>query len=279
MKLIGIEGRPPTESEREKIRQLKWLIWDGVKKALAQGVPRKAAAILCDEEYGERVLLAAKRERVRFAVPVEKSGEEEFQFAEADWPAHIERFQPTFVKALVRYNPEADQALNQRQRERLAQLSTWCSKHGYPLLLELLVPPTDAQLAQVGGEHNTYDLTLRPKLAIQAIDKLQDAAVEPSVWKLEGFDNAEDAERAVATVRRGGRQNVGIVILGRDEAALKVRRWLEVGANIPGMIGFAIGRTIFEEPLESFLRGRQDEEGTISQIAENYKGFVDIWFE
>jgi myo-inositol catabolism protein IolC len=56
-----------------------------------------------------------------------------------------------------------------------------------------------------------------------------------------------------------------------------VQEWLKVGAKINGIIGFAVGRTIFWEPLAEFRAGRLSEPKAIEGIAGNYLGFVDLW--
>jgi len=84
---------------------------------------------------------------------------------------------------------------------------------------------------------------------VGAIRELQDAGVEPDIWKIEGLDRRADCERIVAAARRGGRDSVGCIVLGRGEDEAKVREWLTTAAGVPGFIGFAVGRTDFWEPL------------------------------
>ena len=157
--------------------------------------------------------------------PAEKSGQDEFDFEYGpDFARHIEEFQPTFCKVLVRYNPEGDRALNQRQAARLKQLSDYLHQSGRLYMFELLVPPEKAQLDRLQGDRKAYDLQLRPALMVQAIHELQDAGVEADVWKIEGIESQEDCRKVVAAARRGGRDKVGCIILGRGEDDTKVRR-------------------------------------------------------
>ena len=75
------------------------------------------------------------------AMPVEKSGQNEFDFQYGDeFGAHIETFDPDFAKVLVRYNPDGDAEMNARQTERLKRLSDWLHEHDRKFLFELLVP-------------------------------------------------------------------------------------------------------------------------------------------
>src|SRR5258708_14222737 len=123
------------------------------------------------------------------AASVEKSGQQEFEFAYGeDFAQRVEAVDPTFGKVRVRSNPEGEVALNQRQVSRLKRLSDYLHRTQRLFMFELLVPASPVQLEQVEGDKNAYDLQLRPGLMMQAIQALQDAGVEPDVWKVEGLD-------------------------------------------------------------------------------------------
>ena len=209
------------------------MIYDGFKAAVAGGVPKEKAGILVDEQFGAAILADAAKHGYSTSCPAEKSGQDEFDFEYGeDFAKHIEAFQPTFCKVLVRYNPEGDKALNQRQSSRLKRLSDYLhSKSKSKFMFELLVPAEKAQLDKVKGDKKAYDLQLRPGLMVQAIQQLQDAGVEADVWKIEGLDRAEDCEKIVAAAQRGGRDKVGCIILGRGEDDQKVREWLTTAAT------------------------------------------------
>jgi 5-dehydro-2-deoxygluconokinase len=112
---------------------------------------------------------------------------------------------------------------------------------------------------------------------VGAIRQLQDAGVEPDVWKIEGLDRREDCERIVAAARRGGRHGVGCIVLGRGEDETKVREWLTTAAAVPGFIGFAVGRTDFWEPLVGWRTQQTTRESAVAEIARRYQAFVDIF--
>ncbi len=276
-KLFGIKGRPPTAEEKQKIDEAKLIIFSGFKMALDKKVPKEIAGLLVDEEYGASVLKEAKKEGFNFAMPAEKSGQDEFDFEYGDkFPDHIECFDPTFVKVLVRYNPESDADLNKRQLERLKKLSDYLASKNRTFLFELIVPATTEQLAKAGGDKKAYDTQLRPKLMCESIKQIQNSGVEPAIWKLEGVDKAEDAKAIVAQAQAGGRK-AGVITLGRGESKDKVKEWLSVGAKIPGIIGFAVGRTIFWDPLVEFRSGKIDCPTAVEKIAQNYMEFVELW--
>ncbi|HJZ53376.1 MAG TPA: DUF2090 domain-containing protein, partial [Gemmataceae bacterium] len=240
-----------TPAQTAEIAATKQVIYDGFKAAIAAGVAKEKAGILVDEQFGAAILRDAAKEGYATACPAEKSGQDEFDFEYGDdFAKHIEAFRPTFCKVLVRYNPEGDKDLNLRQSDRLRRLSDYLASAGRSkFMFELLVPATKGQLARVKGDKKAYDRELRPGLMAQAIRQLQDAGVEPDVWKIEGLDGRALCEGIVAVVRRGGRDHVGCLILGRGEDDAKVRGWLTTAAGVPEFIGFAVGRTTFWGPL------------------------------
>jgi 5-dehydro-2-deoxygluconokinase len=144
-------------------------------------------------------------------------------------------------------------------------------------MFELLVPAEPVQLEKVRGDKRTYDLEIRPGLMVQAIEELQDAQVEPDVWKIEGLDRREDCVRIVATARRGSRDKVSCIVLGRGEDDNKVHEWLRIAATVPGFIGFAVGRTDLWEPLVGWRAKASTREAAVSEIARRYGEFVDIF--
>ena len=217
-KMFGWKGALTSE-QTAQIAATKQVIYDGFKTAVSLGVPRQKAAILVDEQFGAAILRDATSEGYTTACPVEKSGQEEFDFEYGEeFAKHVEAVQPTFSKVLVRYNPEGDQTLNAHQAARLHRLSEYLhSKSQSRFLFELLVPAEKGQLDRLRGDKKAYDLQLRPRLMVDAIRQLQDAQVEPDVWKVEGLDRREDCENIVTAARRGGRERVGCIILGRGE--------------------------------------------------------------
>jgi myo-inositol catabolism protein IolC len=270
---------PLSGEQTAQIATAKQVVYGGFKAALDGGVPKEDAAILVDEQFGAAILRDAKARGYHYACPAEKSGQEEFDFEYGeDFAAHIDAFQPTFCKVLVRYNPEGDPALNRRQSERLSRLSKYLQDAAQSLFMfELLVPPEKAQLDRLNGDKKAYDLEVRPRLMVQTIRELQDRQVEPDIWKIEGLDRPEDCEKVVATARRDGREKVGCIILGRGEDEQQVRKWLTVAASVDGFIGFAVGRTDFWDPLVSWRSGKTTRDQAVAEIARHYREFVDIF--
>ena len=275
--LFGFKS-PLSAPQRKEVIDSKQLIFEGFRQALAEGVPTETAAILVDEEFGAHILSDAHRRGFVTALSVEQSGIDEFKFEYGDdFASHIEAFDPSFAKVLVRYNPEADKALNLRQASRLKQLSDYCQRSGRRFMFELLVPATTHQLARMDGDRDAFDQQLRPELMLQAVQALQAAGVEPDVWKIEGLDGRDNCERIVATVRRDGRDRVGCIVLGRGADEARVRSWLATAASVEGFIGFAVGRTTFWDAVAAYRARTLTRSEAAAQIARRFRDWVDIF--
>lgn len=276
--MFGIKGRAPTPEEDVRIADAKMMILDGVEKAVAEGVDRQKVGVLVDEEYGTDVARKAKSNGIVFAMPAEKSGQDEFDFEyDEAFGDHIEDFDPTFCKVLVRSNTDWDPEMNRRQFERLKRLSDWLHERDRKFLFELLVPATQEQLAQVGGDEQRYDVEVRPLVMMRLMEQIQDSGIEPDIWKIEGIDSREQCAQIAELVRRDGRDGVGCVVLGRGANAQKVEDWLRTGAGLPGYIGFAIGRTIFGDSVKAVASGSMERDAAASIVATNYRHFIDVW--
>jgi myo-inositol catabolism protein IolC len=258
----------------------KTLIWEGFQRAIEEGAPKAYAGILVDDQYGPDVARAAKAGGYKLAMPAEKSGQNEFDFQHGEqFGEKIEEFDPDFVKVLVRYNPEGDREMNERQSVRLRRLSEWLHERHRKFLFELLVPAEAAQLESVGGDADRYDTELRPQLMLTAIRELQDAGVEPDIWKIEGLDDREACNEIAKLARREGRDRVSCVVLGRGASDAKVDEWLRAGAGLDGYVGFAIGRSIFAESVKAYAADPEgfDREAAVEKISANYRRFIDVY--
>ncbi len=264
----------------ENVPGAKRLIWDGFQRAVEQGAPKAFAGVLVDGQYGAEVAREAKAGGFKLAMPVEKSGQNEFDFEYGDaFGQKIEEFDPDFTKVLVRYNPEGDAAMNERQVEKLRRLSEWLHERRRKYLFELLVPAEAAQLESVGGSTERYDVELRPQLMLEAILQLQNGGVEPDIWKIEGIDDREACNEIAQLVRREGRDHVSCVVLGRGASDDLVDRWLRAGSGLEGYIGFAIGRSIFGASVKEYAADPDgfDRDAAVEQIARSYLRFIEVY--
>ncbi|HEY2571830.1 MAG TPA: DUF2090 domain-containing protein [Solirubrobacteraceae bacterium] len=276
-KFFGIQGEPDAE-QTAIIADAKHLIFEGVLQAVASGADPSVTGVLVDEQFGSTVPQEAKQRGLKLAMPAERSGQNMFDFQYGDeFGGHIERFDPDFTKVLVRYNPDGDAEQNSVQLSKLKRLSDWLQQHERKFLFELLVPAEDNQLASVDGDADRYDAELRPELMRRAIAEIQAAGIEVDIWKIEGVDERSDCEMLVRQARSGGRDGVVCVVLGRGANNDKVDQWLRAAAPVDGFVGFAIGRSIWWDPLKAYVDGKIERSAGAKQIAENFLRFVHVY--
>jgi 5-dehydro-2-deoxygluconokinase len=279
-KMFGIQG-DPTPEEVETIADAKRLIFEGMELAVERGVDPHATGVLVDEQFGSDIPKRAKAQDLVLSMPVEKSGQDEFDFQYgADFGKHIADFGVDAAKVLVRFNPDGDAGMNERQLGRLKELADWLHANDGKFLFELLVPAEPTQLESVGGDSDRYDAELRPELMRRAVEEIQDYGIEVDVWKIEGVDAREDAEMLAKQSRKGeGREGVVCVLLGRGASDDKVDHWLRQAAPVEGFVGFAIGRSIWWDALKGFLDGDLERGAAAEKIADNYLRFVQVYTE
>jgi myo-inositol catabolism protein IolC len=276
-KFFGIQGEPDAE-QTAIIADAKHLIFEGVLQAVASGADPSVTGVLVDEQFGSTVPEEARARGLKLAMPAERSGQNMFDFQYGDdFGEHIERFGPDFTKVLVRYNPDGDAEANRVQLSKLKRLSDWLVQHDRKFLFELLVPAEDAQLAAVGGDTDRYDAELRPELMRRAIADIQDDGIVVDIWKIEGVDERADCEMLVTQARSEGRDGVVCVVLGRGADDDKVDQWLRAAAPVDGFVGFAIGRSIWWDPLKAYVDGKIERSAGAKQIAESYLRFVQVY--
>ncbi|MEK7146627.1 MAG: DUF2090 domain-containing protein [Patescibacteria group bacterium] len=280
IKMFGYSESELAPEITARLAGYKHIIYEGFLHAVNNlGVPKGSGAILVDEQFGTKIQHEARAAGIARLLTVEKSGQDEFDFEYgAYFKEHINKFQPDYVKVLVRYNPCSEQEFkNRRQIARLKLLNNFCNKNGYRFLFELLAEPNLKQSEDPNFTKEYFEKTLRGEIMLNSIKELHKLGVEPDIWKLEGLSNSFQMNKVVEETRTAGRDNVGVVVLGRGESEEKVREWLTVASKIKGVVGLAVGRTVFKKPLLAYHKGEIGRTMAANAIAENYKGFVDIF--
>jgi myo-inositol catabolism protein IolC len=267
-------GSAPTPEQAARMRAAKELIYGGLRLAQAE-LSAGRAGVLVDEDYGQAVIAGAGRDGVTLAVPIEASGHEWFTPEwGAQWLEHLRSIGPAYAKVLVRDNPDLPDAQRQEQLAKLAEVSAGLHGAGVPLLYELLVPGTKEQLGD--GDTDRYDRDVRPALVVRVIADNQAAGVEPALWKVEGLDTAEAADQVATQARAGGR-DADLIVLGRDAPVERLDKWLTIAAGNEAFVGFAIGRSIWEDVIRDWADGKIHDELAQRRVADRYLGFVRDW--
>jgi myo-inositol catabolism protein IolC len=266
----------PTPAQAERIAADKLLVYQGLLEAVSELDGKAQPGILIDEQYGASVaeLAGNTNGAIDLSMPVEESGQDWFTFEYGErWSEHASLFNTSHTKVLVRDNPAFDAADRERQAERVAQVSAWAASHRRPLILELLVPATPADLQAVGGETARYDAEVRPRLTIDVMTFLQDRAVTPALWKVEGLEHHDDAVAIAAAAQRPD-PDARCIILGRHASHDHLDRWLQVAAPVPGFVGFAIGRSIWWDALHAYLRHSATTTKVVERVRDTYLDFA-----
>lgn len=264
------------EDSTAAVRRVKQLCFAGVQRAVKEGVDSSGVGVLLDEEFASDIALDAKARGLTVALAIERADQEVFELEYGDdYLAHLRRFDPQLPKVLIRHNVESDRAGLDEQLRRLRRVSDGLHGSGWPLLLELLVPPTEAQLESLGGDVRSYDEQLRPGLTLQAVEEIQDAGVHVDHWKVEGmYSRADAGSLAAACCASGG---ATCFVLGRNAPWEEVELWLSNAASCPGYDGFAVGRTLWWEPARAVLEGTSTWDDGVEVIARNYRRAIDIY--
>lgn len=275
-RLLGLQD-PPVAEESAHARAIKSQVFDGFELAVEQVGP-DGLAVLLDEEYGAPLAARAHALGVLVCAPVERSGQVELDLEFGDGlPRLVETLGADLLKVLLRYNAEGDQDLNKRQAERVAQVSDWCLDQGVPLMGEILVPLTPEQREREARHPGEWDGVRRPELTRRAIEELRAAGGDPSLWKIEGLDSADEASALARTARADGHPDVSCVVLGRGESLQRVEDWLRVAAPIDGFVGFAVGRSLWNDEAAGLHRGELTPAGARTRIADKYLRMVHAW--
>jgi myo-inositol catabolism protein IolC len=282
-----IFGRPDESAAAQTARfeAGKSLIFRALGQALDAGVMEpKHTGVLVDEMYGSRVARAVPGRGCLLFMPVEVSRpafdgtapELEFEHGDA-FGDHLAAFPVDGVKVLVVHNPSMPPDRRGRQAARCRQAMNWAREHSLPFMLELLTPPTPEQLRRAGGTRKQFDASMHADLVAGAIQDLRQAGVEPDIWKLEPLPAVADYQAIAGLCRAGGRTAVTCLLLGGGADIDLVEHWLADIRRVEGFSGFAIGRSLWKEPLTAYYAGAAMEEKTVKAIAERLERLITVF--
>ena len=259
---LGLNGTP-TAADVATARALKAIVFEGLRRAIAAGIPEGTPGLLVDEEYGGDLIAAARAEGAVTAVPVEESGQRWLRIRpEPDAvPGMLQRLAPTYAKVLIRFRPDDPARRKRAQIDQLLHLQDVVQGRSARWMVELLTPAPD-------DPTRSEDDELRAEHVICSVQELTAAGLTPHLWKLEGMPTTAAYEAvAEAAGTRGGAR---CLVLGRGADDEAVSRWLTLAAPVRGFTGFAIGRTLWWRPLADHRAGRIDRRGAADAIAANY---------
>ena len=255
---------------------LKMLIWQGIETVLADVATGTDAAVLVNR--GHRCIeAAAMKANVVVAVALEASGCDCLQpdAAGAELAADLRALKGGFGKVLLRWHPADDDSRKRRQLAELRHLAELAHDSGARLLIELLVPPSPADLASIAAA-DRYDEVLLPGNQHDAVDEILNAGVVPAMWKLEGHTDTHTA-LALADLISSHTPSASILVLGGGVEINELSRSFAGGVDVGAFNGFAVGRSIWWQPIAEFCRGRATAATTQRAIGDNYLAVIETF--
>ena len=248
-------------ADRSRIARFKSLAFDAMER-VARGSP--GFGILADGRFGMRALERAGGTLHWIGRPIELPGSRALEFEGgadvgatiATWPLdHV-------VKCLVFYHPDDDERLRACQDRQLMRLFDACRETRHELLLEV-----------IASKHGA----IGPRTIAEVIDHIYDLGIYPDWWKLEPAADVSTWRNIEQAIHARDPHCRGIVLLGLAAPLDELIGSFAASADIPLVKGFAVGRTIWQEPAQRWLRGEIEDETAVRMLAATFQQLVDGW--
>jgi 5-dehydro-2-deoxygluconokinase len=265
---LAIDHRSQLESltdrlnaPRERIARLKAL---AVEAAAQAGAGRDDIGVLVDGIHGREALFAADRQGLWIGRPVELPGSRPLRFEPgADLGSHLLEWPVTHtVKCLCFYHPLDPETLREEQEERLLALHDAARTVGREYLVEIIAGPH----GPLAGD--TVASVLRRLYAI---------GIKPDWWKLEPQDSPAAWKAIDAAIAEGDPFCRGVVLLGLEASAEGLGRAFTAARKAACVKGFAVGRTIWVEPAETWLQGKMDDAALVAEMGSRFARLIALW--
>ena len=219
--------------------------------------------MLLDGTYGREALFRAADHDLWISRPVERPGSRPLRFETEDLGSHLAEWPVTHVvKCLCFYHPNDPEALRAEQEERLLTLYDAARTAGRELLVEI-----------IAGKHGP----MAEETVATVLRRLYDLGIRPDWWKLEPQATRAAWQQTGDVIRARDPFCRGVVLLGLDASEDALEQAFQTAASDPIVKGFAVGRTIFAEPADAWLRGKLDDEGAVAEMARRFARLADAW--
>jgi 5-dehydro-2-deoxygluconokinase len=182
----------------------------------------------------------------------------DFGSALAGWPME------QVVKVLCFYHPDDETALKAEQEATVARLAEAARANGLEFLLEVIpskAGPVDDQTTAT------------------AIRRFYEIGVRPDWWKLEPMRSDAAWAASCAAITENDPWCRGVVVLGLEAAEEELAASFAAAARQPLVKGFAVGRTIFADAAQSWLRGELDDAAAVATMTERFQRLCGLWDE
>ncbi|HET6621272.1 MAG TPA: 5-dehydro-2-deoxygluconokinase [Dongiaceae bacterium] len=264
---LAIDHRAQLEELADKAGAPRSRITDF--KALAVAAATKVAegqpgfGMLLDGTYGREALFRAADRELWIARPVEQPGSRPLRFETADLGSHLVEWPATHViKCLCFYHPDDPEALRTEQEERLRTLYDAARTGGRELLVEI-----------IAGKHGP----IGEETVATVLRRLYDLGIRPDWWKLEPQATRTAWRHIGDEIRARDPYCRGVVLLGLEASEDTLEQAFRTAASEPIVKGFAVGRTIFMEAADAWMRGAIDDAAAAAEMAQRFSRLADAW--
>jgi 5-dehydro-2-deoxygluconokinase len=253
----------------DSISQLKQLFIKAVERVevdLQQRGIEANVGLLADQRFGQDSLNSATGRGWWIARPVEVQGSRPLAFEHGRsigsnllaWPKE------QIIKCLVQFHPDDEPLLRLEQEAQLMGLYRAAQTSGHELLLEV-IPPKD--------HPSTY-----PDVLYRALKRLYNLGIFPDWWKIEA-QTAEVWQQLDELIKERDPYCRGVVLLGLNAPVDALAEGFKQASRSSSCRGFAVGRTIFQEPSRAWMAGEIDDATLISQVQRTFTVLIESWRE
>jgi 5-dehydro-2-deoxygluconokinase len=249
-------------ADHARIGEFKTLCLRAAKQVAGGG---DGYGILCDSRLGREALYEAAGSGLWIGRPVEWPGSRpltlEPEFG-ADIGGLVEWPLEHVVKVLCFYHPDDPAEMKASQEETVKRLFTSARRNRLEMLLEIIP-------SKVGPVDDTTTAAV--------IARFYEIGVYPDWWKLEPMKTDKAWANACAAIGEHDPHTRGIVILGLDAPIEDLKTSFASAAKHRLVKGFAVGRTIFGEAAQAWLRGRMSDDEAVAEMAARFGSLSEIW--
>jgi 5-dehydro-2-deoxygluconokinase len=246
---------------RDKIAPFKRLAIKAIGK-VSGGKP--GFGTLLDDTYGREAMFDAAKLGLWIGRPLEQPGSRplRFEFSQ-DVGARLVEWPVTHtIKCLAFYHPDDPQALKDEQAQKLRTLYEAATKVGRELLIEI-----------IASKHGPMDKTT----IARAMTELYALGIKPDWWKLEPQADEAAWDEIGKVIDKNDPHCRGIVLLGLEAPEEELAKGFKAVARKKHVKGFAVGRTIFNEAAQGWLKGAISDDDAVKLMAEKFQSLVNLW--
>ncbi|WP_407309386.1 5-dehydro-2-deoxygluconokinase [Pseudomonas sp. nanlin1] len=251
----------------QRIAALKQLFIEAVARVeqqlREQGVEADVG-LLADQRFGQDALNAASGRGWWIARPVEVQNSRPLALEHGrsvgstlvTWP------QEHIIKCLVQFHPDDEPLLRLEQEAQIKAVYDASLASGHDLLLEI-IPPKDHPSSH-------------PDVLYRSLKRFYNLGIYPAWWKIE-TQSAEQWKQLDELIQGRDPYCRGVVLLGLNASTQALADGFRQASQSTTCRGFAVGRTIFQEPSQAWLAGEIDDETLIQRVQGTFQQLIDAW--